>query len=90
MKHKKEKERNHVFIWRHSGDAKEVCLAGDFNNWTPAPLPIVNDEFRISLRLAPGRYEYKFLVDGQWQNDSAAAESAPNEFGTTNSVVHVR
>ena len=90
MKHKKGTERSHVFIWRHSGDAKEVFLAGDFNDWTPAPMPIVNDEFRITLALAPGRYEYKFVVDGQWCDDSAAVESAPNEFGTTNSVVQVR
>ena len=90
MKHKKGTETDHVFIWRHSGHAKEVNLAGDFNDWIPAPMPIVNDEFRISLHLAPGRHEYKFLVDGQWCNDSAAAESAPNQFGTTNSVLHVR
>lgn len=90
MKHKKETETNHVFIWRHAGEAKEVFLAGDFNQWTPAPMALVNDEFRLSLHLAPGRYEYKFVVDGQWCNDTAAAESAPNAFGTTNSMVQVR
>lgn len=89
MKHKKGTETNHVFVWRHSGEAKKVFLVGGFNDWTPEPMPLMNDEFRLSLHLAPGRYEYKFLVDGEWCNDSAAAESAPNKFGTTNSVVHV-
>ena len=89
MKHKKETETSHVFIWRHSGDAKEVFLAGDFNHWTPAPMQVVNNEFRLTCNLAPGRYEYKFLVDGHWRNDSAEAEAAPNAFGTTNSVVEV-
>jgi hypothetical protein len=89
IKNERAGQRNQIFTWRHSAPVKEVCLVGDFNHWSPMPMSIVNDEFWISLHLAPGRYEYKFLVNGQWRNDSDAVEFVENEFGSTNSVVHV-
>jgi hypothetical protein len=41
------------------------------------------------LMLYPGRYEYKFLVDGQWWNDPGNDRVCPNSFGTLNSIVKV-
>ena len=41
------------------------------------------------LSLAPGRYEYRFVVDGQWVDDPAATELIPNPFGTPNAVLLV-
>jgi hypothetical protein len=82
-------QRNQIFTWRHNNLVKEVSLVGDFNQWIPTALSLVNGEFWISIHLAPGRYEYKFLVNGEWQNDSEALEFAGNEFGGTNSVLRV-
>jgi 1,4-alpha-glucan branching enzyme len=43
----------------------------------------------ITVPLAPGRYEYKFLVDGRtWWNDPAAP-TVPNVWGSENSYVDV-
>ena len=39
--------------------------------------------------LPAGRYEYRFVVDGQWISDPSARESVPNTFGSTNSVLVV-
>jgi len=39
--------------------------------------------------LTPGRYEYRFLVDGQWRNDPECAECVANPFGSENCVIHV-
>ncbi len=66
-------------------------MAGSFNGWDPEADRMSKKDgvFRIKLNLAPGRYEYKFVVDGQWYNDPAAATQAPNEFGDVNSVVQV-
>jgi 1,4-alpha-glucan branching enzyme len=72
--------------------AKEVCVAGTFNDWKTGATPLkaaVGGEWRGELKLSPGRYEYLFVVDGKWLPDPAANESAPNPFGGVNSVVSV-
>jgi chromosome partitioning protein len=70
-------------------DAARVQLAGDFNGWTPdgnemEPLGRV---WRKLVRLAPGRYRYRYVVDGEWRRDpgNAAAETSP--FGGEDSVL---
>jgi hypothetical protein len=40
--------------------------------------------------LGPGRYQYKFLVDGEWIVDPAASQNVANAFGTLNSVLEVK
>ena len=37
--------------------------------------------------LAPKRHEYRFIVDGEWQDDPHAAIQVPNEFGSSNCVL---
>jgi hypothetical protein len=52
--------------------ANEVYLAGEFNNWSTTATPMKRDPdgvWWIILPLPPGRYEYKFVVDGQWMAD---------------------
>jgi hypothetical protein len=39
--------------------------------------------------LPPGRYEYKFIVDGEWIPDPSEPHEVVNAFGSTNSVVEV-
>ena len=72
--------------------AKQVFVAGTFNNWQTAATPLKpapSGEWRGELKLAPGRYEYLFVVDGKWQPDPFARETAPNPFGGTNCVLSV-
>jgi hypothetical protein len=50
-------------------EANDVFLAGTFNNWNPVANPMQRTQkegWQIDLQLAPGRYEYKFVVDGKW------------------------
>jgi 1,4-alpha-glucan branching enzyme len=72
--------------------AKEVYLVGDFNNWSRHADRMVKRQgrFHKTKRLAPGEYQYKFLVDGEWHTDPSAPNQIPNEFGTLNSVIRVR
>ncbi len=88
-----------VKIVCHAPDAQSVCVAGTFNNWQPdaTPMPRAeNGDWTISLSLSPGRYEYKFIVDGQWCCEPARGDSAvespgcvANEFGTSNRTLEV-
>ena len=71
--------------------AKQVCVAGSFNNWHAAALPLepAGDEWVGEVKLPPGRYEYLFVVDGHWLLDPNAREKIPNPFGGFNSLLSV-
>ncbi len=76
----------------HMPQAQSAAVAGSFNQWGPKPTAMRKDpngDWRATIWLPPGRYEYRFIVDGQWLSDPNAKESAPNGFGGTNSVVVV-
>jgi chromosome partitioning protein len=86
-----------VVVRFHDAAARDVRIAGDFNGWVP------DRDVRSSvegdgnarvwtkvLRLAPGTYRYRYLVDGEWREDptNAAAVAAP--LGGRQSVLVVR
>jgi hypothetical protein len=77
----------------HKPDAKRVSLCGDFNGWSPGVTSMKRHDdghWETTVALAPGRYQYKFIVDGDWIADPAAQKSVANEHGSLNSVVEVR
>jgi hypothetical protein len=82
-----------VFAARFEG-AKKVLIAGDFNNWSPMSTPMVNGETNglwiTKLPLFPGRYRYRFIVDGRWTTDPANTHVEANQFGELNNVVEVK
>jgi 1,4-alpha-glucan branching enzyme len=71
----------------------QVFVAGTFNNWNPTANPMKDNpgsgHCKVTLSLAPGRHEYKFVVNGVWIIDSNSTEWAPNGNGSLNSVLHV-
>ena len=70
-------------------EAREVSIAGEFNNWDEGANRLKKDKsgiWKITLPLAPGRYEYRFLADGKWENDPSCSGCVPNEFGSLNCV----
>ncbi len=72
--------------------AKEATLVGDFNSWDAKKHKMKRDDkgrWTKIVTLAPGRYEYKFLVDGEWQNDPSNDQVVPNSFGTLNNILTV-
>jgi 1,4-alpha-glucan branching enzyme len=67
-----------------------VAVAGSFNAWQPEPAKSTAAGAWVKeLAVSPGRYEYLFVVDGQWLPDPKAKEFAPNPFGGQNSVLVV-
>ena len=72
--------------------ATTVCLAGTFNDWSPIAKPMHHSGKGHWLKdtvLAPGAYEYRLVVDGQWMPDPLAKETVPNTYGGCNSVLKV-
>jgi hypothetical protein len=73
--------------------AERVSLSGDFNGWSPDATPMKRHQdghWEATIELAPGRYEYKFVRDGEWLPDLLARENVLNGYGTLNSVIEVR
>src|SRR5688572_36340 len=69
--------------------ARQVALAGDFNNWDPKAGAMhkgPDDVWHLSVALKPGRYEYRFFADEVWCDDPAAQQKATNSLGTENCV----
>jgi 1,4-alpha-glucan branching enzyme len=72
--------------------AEKVSVAGDFNDWNLTKHPLKKDKkgvWKISLNLLPGTYQYRFLVDGEWQSDPSCTDCIENPFGTSNCVKKV-
>ena len=68
-------------------EAGEVFVAGEFNNWDARANPLKKDKnglWKLTLPLTPGRYEYRFLADGKWENDPSCSGCIPNKFGSSN------
>lgn len=94
MAGKKPEERKKAVLKRvefvfSAPEAREVFVAGEFNNWDARANPLKKDKngvWNITLPLTPGRYEYRFLTDGKWENDAFCSGCVPNEFGCLNCV----
>ncbi|MBW2248947.1 MAG: isoamylase early set domain-containing protein [Deltaproteobacteria bacterium] len=85
-------KRRKVIFSLESPDAKEVILMGDFNQWNPKKHPMkkdVNGVWKKATLLLPGRYEYRFLVDNQWENDPENNQTCLNRFGSKNNFIVV-
>ena len=72
---------------------KQIYVAGSFNNWDPRAEPMKWNPRRAvyvaHVDLPPGRYEYKYVIDGYWCIDPYCSEWVPNRMGSLNSVIHV-
>lgn len=61
--------RDGSVIFRYKDEnANRVSIAGEFNNWTKDRdfMKKILDTFEYEIKLKPGRYEYKFIIDGEW------------------------
>jgi len=71
----------------------EVWLAGTFNNWQVGERRLVDKsgagDYTVSLMLAPGEHQYKFVINGVWTLDPANGDWVANDVGSLNSVRRV-
>ena len=73
--------------------AKKVSLAGSFNKWDIKATAAKKDSkgnWIVKASLKPGKYEYKFFVDGSWVNDPRCTSCIPNAFGSHNCLIEVK
>jgi hypothetical protein len=81
-----------VFTLPASVQAETVALTGEFNGWSRTATFLErggDGTWRATVALAPGRYQYKYLLDGErWENDPQA-ETISNPYGSVDSVITV-
>ena len=87
------KGKKRVCFEIEAGPGHQVSVAGSFNDWDPTVKVLCdkNSSGRYCgyVMLAPGTYEYKFVVDGDWRLDESNPNFSANDFGTLNSVLVV-
>lgn len=77
--------------------AKKVILSGTFNNWKANEIALASNgksgeahEWSHTFgKLAKGKYEYKFIVDGEWMTDPGNMRKVNDGKGNTNSELLV-
>lgn len=63
---------------------ESVAVAGDFNEWNPASLPMKKGKtgFSVTIEVDPDReYQYRFWVNNErWENDNSADDFADSPY----------
>ena len=77
-----------TFRLERYSNATSVAVGGSFNGWNDMDYPMQwnNGAWTIQLPLKPGKYEYKFSVDGVWIPDPGNKKIEPNH---QNSILEV-
>jgi chromosome partitioning protein len=74
-------------------EAKEVYVASDFNAWQldeNSRMSQENGTWTKKLRLWPGRYHYRFVIDGRWTEDTNNPDKEMNPYGEMDSLIEVK
>jgi hypothetical protein len=73
-------------------DAEAVAIYGSFNNWIQTKNYCAKeaDGWVCRLDLAPGKYTYRFLVDGVGLLDPANSATEDDAYGLTDSVIVIK
>lgn len=83
---------NEVTLTVKAPEAREVYLAGEFNNWKlddNSRMEHANGCWTKQLKLDNGKYRYRFVIDGNWTEDPANPLTQLNNFGSLDSLLEV-
>ena len=83
---------NGIVVTVKAPDAKEVYIAGEFNNWKldeNSRMEQTNGCWTKYLNLNTGKYRYRFVIDGNWTEDPANPLTQLNTYGTLDSLLEV-
>ncbi len=79
-----------TFFLRKHEDAKQVILSGSFVNWSTdkVQMTVTDSGWIAYVKLDPGKYWYKFIIDGNWDIDRDNQLSENDGSGNINSVYY--
>ncbi|MFA5062472.1 MAG: AAA family ATPase [Candidatus Omnitrophota bacterium] len=73
-------------------DAKDVYIAGEFNNWKLEDSNRMlsnNGTWSKKLNLTSGKYRYRFVIDGKWIEDTSNPLREINPYGSVDSLIEI-
>ncbi len=86
-------EHGKVLFSMDAPENAEVCIAGDFNNWVPEPLNLINSGGKVmwckTIPLKPGSYAYKYVVNDKWIADPKNENFVDDLCGGRNSIINI-
>ncbi len=85
-------ERKKIEFFLEVPSARSVKLAADFTDWEKSPVELSQSEdgtWHAAVPLSPGKYLYRFIVDGEWHDDPRPVARVSNPFGTSDAVLRV-
>ncbi len=83
---------NETILSVKAPEAKEVYLAGEFNNWKldeHSRMEQNNGCWTKRLVLNKGKYRYRFVIDGNWAEDPDNPSRQMNAYGTMDSLIEI-
>ena len=86
-----DKKIEHSFLLDPKGKKIEsVQIAGSFNSWTPSENFYKEENlWKYMIRLAPGKYHYQLVINGEWVLDPGNPQKESNNIGGFNSVLRI-
>lgn len=79
-----------TFFLRNNKKATKVILSGSFSDWSTDAIPMqaVDSGWIATVKLGPGKFWYKFIIDGNWTTDSDNQVNENDGEGNVNSVFY--
>jgi 1,4-alpha-glucan branching enzyme len=84
--------KNMVEFRIYQPKASFVSLVGDFNYWNPENDLLAKGKdgiWRLQKKLYPGKYRYKYIIDGEWVPDTYNSSSGSDNSGEICSVIEI-
>ena len=86
---------SYTFTFNPKGKSyKQVQIAGQMNDWTPAKTPDLKLNakglYEVPLYLSPGSYLYQMKIDGDQNHDPNNPDKVDNGYGKFNSILQVK
>lgn len=83
---------NATFFLNGFSNANKVVLSGSFNRWDEHlyRMKKTDNGWKLTLQLSPNKYEYKFIIDGNWIEDPKNNNKIKSEFNGYNSIIEIK
>jgi len=68
---------------------KNITISGSLNNWSTmqSAMKLTDSGWIYCMKLPPGRYMYKYIIDGKWTPDPNNKLKEDDTYGSYNSIV---
>jgi glycosidase len=87
----KSPEKKKIRLELENKDYNDVKIKGEMNSWNPNSTSVIleGNKWVTEMKLNPGKYQYKYIVDGKEISDPVNQDSISNGIGGFNSLLTI-